>query len=278
MINILFGGNHKVFDGILLCLMSMTKHCSDVLNVYILTADVSEINTNYKPITNYQISILDNVLKTTNPNSKIKLIKLGKEFNNWVYSSSNKLNFYTPFAFLRLFADKIENLPNKIIYLDTDIMLNGNIKELFDVDISNYELGIVKDRYGHFFINPKYFNSGMLLMNINKIKDTKLLDKVRKMCATKKMKFPDQSALNKFSKFKLYLPRKFNEQGKLQQDTVVQHFSKRFKLFPFFHTTNIKPWQIKDIQNKYHCHAYDNVYDEYLKIKSNMKSKLHEKY
>ena len=268
MINILFGGNYKVFNGILLCLMSMTKHCSDTLNIYILTADITEINPNYKPLTKYQVATLDNILKIANPKSKIKLITLGKDFNNWVLSSSNKLNSYTPYAFLRLFADKIKNLPNKIIYLDTDIMINGNISELFNIDISNHELGIVKDRYGHFFINPKYFNSGMLLMNMNKIKETNLLDKVRKMCKSKKMTFPDQSALNKFCKFKLYLPRKFNEQGRLRNDTIVQHFSKRFKLFPFFHTINIKPWQIKDIQTKYHCHQYDDIFDEYLKIKT----------
>jgi len=35
---------------------------------------------------------------------------------------------------------------------------------------------------------------------------------------------------------------------------------------PVFHTTNIKPWQIEDVQNKYHCHNYDDIYDEYKKI------------
>lgn len=270
MINILFGGNYKVFDGILLCLISMTKHCNEQLNVFILTADVTELNENYKPLNENQISILKNILKTKNPKSKISLIVLGKDFNEWICASNNKLNTYTPFAFLRLFADKIENLPEKVIYLDTDIMINGNIKELFETNITNHELGIVKDRYGHIFIRPKYFNSGMLLMNIKKIKESNLLEKVRKMCLKKKMAFPDQSALNKFCKHKIYLPRKFNEQGKIKPNTVVHHFSKKIKWFPIFHTTNVKPWQIEDVQKKYKCHAYDDVYDEYLKIKSTL--------
>ena len=270
MINILFGGNYKVFDGILLCLLSMTKHCSDHLNIYILTADVSELKEDYKPLTKNQIEMLNNVVKNKNTNSKIKLIHLGEDFNNWICSSSNKLNVYTPFAFLRLFADQIETLPDKIIYLDSDIMINGNIKELFDTDISNYEMAVVKDRYGHIFIKPKYFNSGMLLMNMKKIKETQLLKNVRNMCSSKKMAFPDQSALNKFCKQKIYLPRRFNEQGKLKPDTVVQHFSKRIKWLPYFQTINIKPWQIEDVQNKYHCHAYDDIYDEYRKIKSTL--------
>lgn len=269
MINILFGGNYKVYDGILLCLLSLTKHCNEELNVYILTANVTELNDEYKPLTQQHISSLENVIKNKNPNSKIKLIKLGKEFNEWITNSSNKLNVYTPFAFLRLFADKVDELPEKIIYLDTDIMLNGNIKDLYDLDISRHEMGVVLDRLGHIFINPQYFNSGMLLMNLKKIKQTNLLEKVRDRCFRKKMSFPDQSALNKYCKEKLYLPRKFNEQGKLREDTVIHHFSKRFKLLPFFHTINIKPWQIEDVQNKYGIHEYDDIYDEYHDIINN---------
>lgn len=271
MINILFGGNYKVFDGILLCLMSMTKHCDKPLNVFILTADVSELNKDYIPLNSKQIETLENILKNKNLESKVTLIKLGEDFNNWINSSTNKLNSYTPFAFLRLFADTIENLPEKIIYFDTDIMINGNIEELFITDITNNELGVVLDRYGRFFIHPKYFNSGMLLMNIKKIKETKLLEKVRDFCSSKKMAFPDQSALNKFCKNKIYLPRKFNEQGKLKNNTIVQHFSKKFRLFPYFHTINIKPWQIEQVQTKYKCHNYDDIYKEYLTIKENFK-------
>lgn len=80
------------------------------------------------------------------------------------------------------------------------MMLNGDIKELFDIDISEYELGVVLDRYGHIFIRPKYFNAGMLLMNMQKIKETNLFERVKEMCLNKKMGFPDQTALNKCAK------------------------------------------------------------------------------
>lgn len=263
MINILFGGNYKTFDGILLCLMSITKHTKEALNVFILTAEVTELHPDYKPLSKQDVKFLEDYIKQTNPKSKITLILLDKTFNNWVAKSKNKLSSYTPFAFLRLFADEVENLPNKIIYLDTDIMVNGDIIELYNTNIENYELGVVKDRYGRFLINPFYFNSGMLLMNLKKIKETNLLKKVREMCFNKKLAFPDQSALNKYCKYKIYLPRKFNEQGNLRKDTVVHHFSKKFKLFPLFHTINIKPWQINEVQNIYKCHAYDDIFKEY---------------
>ena len=270
MINLLFCGNYKVVDGILLCLMSIIKHTKSPLNVFILTADVQEINPTYKPIEKYDAQFLENVIKKTNNNSKINLISLDKTFNSWINSSKNRLSSYTPFAFLRLFADKIENFPNKIIYLDSDIMVNSNIDELNNIDISNYELAVVKDRYGRFFINPKYFNSGMLIMNMVKIKETGLLEKVRNLCFKKRLFFPDQTALNKCCKIKLFLPRKFNEQGSLKANTIIHHFSKKIKWFPLFHTVNIKPWQIEDVQNIYNCHAYDDIYKDYQLLKNEL--------
>ena len=267
MINILFGGNYKVIDGLTLCLMSMRNHTSEALNVYVLTADVTELNLDYRPITEQDRQFVEGLLKQKNPDSKVTLIKLGKNFFDWVMSSRNKLNQYTPFAFLRLFADEIKELPNKIIYLDTDIMLNGDINQLWNIDISNYELGVVKDRYGRFFIRPGYFNSGMLLMNMTKICKSNLFKRVRDICLNKKMKFPDQTALNKLCKNKLYLPRKFNEQGDLKADTVVQHFSNRFNIFPHLHLIVIKPWHIDKVHKIRKNFAYDDVYREFLAIK-----------
>lgn len=270
MINILFGGNYKVFDGILLCILSAVKHTDEELNIYILTANLTELNKEYKPINELHIKVLNEVVKSKNPNSKVNLIHLNEEFNEWIMKSENKLNSYTPFAFLRLFADQITNLPNKIIYLDTDIMINSNIKELFDIDISKHELGVVKDRYGHVFIRPNYFNSGMLLLNMTNIKNSNLFEKVRNMCFYKKMSFPDQSALNKLCKNKLYLLRKFNEQGKIRKNTIVHHFSKKIKWLPFFHTQNVKPWEMDAVHKKYKCFNYDDIYLQFNDIKQKM--------
>ena len=264
MINILFGGNNKVYNGILLCSLSIIKHTNEPLNIFILTADLRKYNPDYTPITESQISILNKVLKNKNSNSNAQLILLNEDFENWIMNSANKLSSYTPFAFLRLFADKVE-LPDKLIYLDTDIMLNGDINELYNTDISNHELGVVLDRYGQVFIKANYFNSGVLLMNMKKLKESNMLEKVRNLCSNKKMPFPDQDALNKLCKNKLYLPRKFNEQGNPKKDTIIQHFSKRIVWFPF-HTINIKPWHIEKVQKRYKIHIYDDIYKEYNKL------------
>lgn len=268
MLNILFCGNDKVQDGLMLCLLSMTKHTAEPLHIYILTADISELNPAWKPITEETAKLLEQIVQRRNPQSMVTLIKIGQIFNDWVQQSQNQTSMYTPFCLLRLFAQKLD-LPEKMLYLDTDIMLHGDIQPLYDTDITNYEIGIVKDRYGKIFINPHYFNSGMMLLNFTAIKASNLFERVKDMCCTKKMAFPDQTALNKLATKKLYLPRKFNEQGNLRKDTVVQHFTKRFTFWPYFHTVNIKPWQIDQVHRVRKNFAYDDIYAEFMQIKAN---------
>ncbi len=268
MINVLFGGNYKVLDGLTLCLMSMVKHTDDALNIFILTADVSELNQDYKPITEINRVLLESIIKEKNPNSTVTLIKLEKDFNKWILSSQNKLSKYTPYTFLRLFADKIDEIPDKIIYLDTDIMLNGDISELFNIDISNYELGVILDRYGKIFIGRRYFNAGVLLINMNEAKQSNLFERTKELCLNKKMAFGDQDALNRCAKKIKFLPRKFNEQGNLRSDTVVQHFTKRFTLFPYFHTINIKPWHIDKVHKVRKNFNYDDIYERFSRLKN----------
>ena len=267
MINVLYAGNYRVYDGILFSIMSMTKHCRQSLNIYILTADLTSMDAEYRPIEEHKAQFLDEYVKKVNCDSRVHLLHLGGEFSDWVHQSVNKKNKYTPFMFLRLFADRIDDIPDKIIYLDSDIMFNGDISELYGYDVSEFELGVVLDRYGKMWINNRYFNSGVLLMNLAKIRETRLFDKVKGICARRRMAFPDQSALNRCAKYILYLPRRFNEQGDLRDDTIIQHFSKRISWLPIVHTLNIKQYHIDDVHNKLNCFAYDSIYDEYNSIK-----------
>ena len=119
------------------------------------------------------------------------------------------------------------------------MMANKDIAELYNVDISNYEYAAVKEKYGSVFIWPDYINAGMLLLNIKKIKQTRLLEKARHLIKTKKMLFADQDAIYRSTTKKLLLPRKYNEQSSFKrQDTVICHFCKRLMWLPYPHTEN----------------------------------------
>ena len=54
MINVLYAGNYKVFDGLLLSVLSMVKHTNEPLNIMCLTMDLRELDKRYVPISKEQ--------------------------------------------------------------------------------------------------------------------------------------------------------------------------------------------------------------------------------
>lgn len=61
----------------------------------------------------------------------------------------------------------------------------------------------------------------------------------------------------------MILPRKYNEQRRLHADTVLQHFTTSFRLFPWFHTVSVKPWNRYGLHNTLRLHEYDDLLAEY---------------
>ena len=268
MINIMLAGNYKVFDGMLLASLSILKHCKEPISAYILTMDLTEKNPEYKPISDENIMILEKLYKETNAESKVIKIDIRDKYIKEFENTPNNVDHYTPYTFLRLFADQIDEIPDKILYLDTDIMAYGNIKELFDIDIENYEIAGVRDYYGKVFFNPRYCNAGVLLFNMKMLRQTKMLNRAMKLCATKKIFLLDQTAINKLTKKKKIVARKFNEQKKMKKDTVIRHFSMTLKFFPKFKKQNIKPWNVEKLHNVLKCHEFDDIIEKWQAIKN----------
>ena len=272
-INLLYCGNFKVFDGLLISLLSMTKYTKEIIKVFVITMDLQSINLDYAPISQSQINYLENMIKEVNSESSIKLFDISKIFLEETKNSPNLKNNYTPYTLARLYADKIPEIPNKILYLDTDTIMHGDISSVFETDIENYEFAAAIDFLGKFFIRYNYQNAGVMLLNMKKIRETKLFQRARNLIKTKKMAFPDQDALNKLVEKKKFISTKYNEQRMLHKKTVIHHFCKSIRWFPFFHTVNIKPWNVDDVRNVYKLHCYDDVLDEYKKRISKLKKK-----
>lgn len=262
MINILYTGNDKVSDGILLSVLSILNTTKENISIYIITMTIE----GYNPISVSFVNKLRNILKEKNNDNEVTLLDATKYFIDEMKDSPNLDNFYTPYALLRLFADKLD-LPNKIIYLDTDTLAHSDISQLFNIDVSKYEFAGVVDRLGRWFIDVNYINSGVLLLNLEKIRETKIFEKTRYICTHKKMAFPDQSALNKLKTAYLKIPSKFNSQRYLKKNTVIQHFCKSIRWLPIYHTINVKPWQIDSVHKRLKIFAYDDIFNEFLKIK-----------
>lgn len=276
--NLLLCGNEKVFDGALTELISITNKTKEIVTCYIFTMELTRIKPEYTSIKDEQIKFLNKVVKTKNPaNSVIKIDVTDlyeKEFGN----CKNENAYCTPYTLLRLLADLVPEIPDKILYLDIDMMAGDDISKLYNIDVSEYEYAAVKEKYGSVFLYPDYINAGMLLLNIKKIKETGLLEKARDLIKNKKMLFADQDAIYKATTRKLLLPRIYNEQSKFnRKNTVICHFCKRLLFKPYPHTENYKQWQVEEVHKVLKCHAFDDDLNEYVKLKEEYKQKEGEK-
>ena len=184
--------------------------------------------------------------------------------------------YFSPCTLLRLFADGIEGMPDKLLYLDVDILFNRDIRLLYDIDVEDYEYAAARDHYGKYLINPNYVNAGVLLFNMKKIRETGRLAKARELIKTKKLVFADQSAVIRSTTRKRMLPQRFNDQKFLHKHTVVRHFSKRLFYLPYPHTANIKQWRVSDIHRIFRYYVFDDILYEYIYLKKKFESQQEE--
>ncbi len=277
MINILLCGNKKVFDGALSELISITNKTKETITCYIFTMDVSRIKPEYKAIEDKQIKFLEEVVKIKNSKNKIIKIDVTDIYEKEFANCANETAYCTPYTLLRLLADLVPNMPDKLLYLDIDMMVNDDIAPLYNTDIKDYEYAAVKEKYGSKFIRPDYINAGMLLLNMKKIKETKLLEKARKLIKKRKLLFADQDAIFWNTTKKKLLPRKYNEQASFKrEDTVICHFCKRLLWWPYPHTENYKQWNIDEIHKYLKCHIFDADLEEYKKFKEKYENNIKE--
>ena len=268
MVNLLLCGNKKVFDGALTQLISITNRTSEIINCYIFTMNLERINSEYLSITDEQIEILNKVVKSKNEKNRVQKIDVTKIYEKELGLGKNENAYCTPYTLLRTLADLVPNMPEKLLYLDIDIMVADDISKLYNIDISGYEYAAVKEKYGCWIIWPDYINAGMLLFNMEEIKKTKLFEKARNLLKTKKMLFADQDAIYKSTTKKKIIPRIFNEQSKFnKKDTVICHFCKRLMFLPYPHTENYKQWHIDEVHKVLKCYTFDKDLEEYMEIK-----------
>lgn len=269
MKNILFSGNVKVFDGMLTCMLSIFKRTKskEPYNFYIFTMDVSHIKPDYLPVSDSQVEFLKQVARDYNPDNLVTKIDVTDIYMEEFDNCPNENAYCSPYTLLRLFADKIPEIPDKLLYLDVDILFNREPELLYDVDVEGYEYAAARDHYGKYLLNPNYINAGVLLFNMKEIKRTGLFEKARQLIKTKKLLFADQDAVYRSTTSKKMLPQKYNDQKFLHKTTIVRHFSKRLFYLPYPHTDNIKQWDVSKIHRVFRYDQFDDILFEYIYLK-----------
>ncbi len=263
MIPILYAGNCRMFDGLLISAVSAAVHSTQPLDITLLTMDLREVSPDYLPLTENQRQYLERLCDRRCPGSRVTLIDVGDLYRAALADSPNTETGYTPYCFLRLFADRLP-LPDKLLYLDADTVIAGDLLPLFQTDVSGVEYAAVLDHYGRFFMGYHYINSGVMLLNLKRIRETGLFRRAVALCAEKRLFLPDQTALHRLTQDKLLLPVRYNEQKHYDRaDTVIQHFCKTILWLPVFHTRTVKPWEPQRVHDLL-TDRYDAVLSEYL--------------
>jgi lipopolysaccharide biosynthesis glycosyltransferase len=187
---------------------------------------------------------LKNVVSILDGNSQITFYDTRSCFKN-VKSKAKSC------ACLRLLAPALIK-KDKVIYLDTDIVVTGSLKDLWDMNIANYYFAGVVDtvktkdnfkndiwkKFGMYDIKD-YINSGVLLINLKGIRKNKgdcLTLTMSPNYLADILPYPDQDILNKYFSDKiLRIPRKWNwlcyDWGQAPDGTVIFHYA-----------GPIKPW------------------------------------
>ncbi len=98
-------------------------------------------------------------------------------------------DYYSNTTYYRMFiADMFPEL-DKVIYIDSDTIVQGDISELFDHDVSNYAIGacheqamVQVDVYGTYveknlgIDRNAFFNAGILLINCERFRENRVLE------------------------------------------------------------------------------------------------------
>lgn len=270
MMNILFAGNDKVFDGALTVMLSIFKRTQtkEPFHFYIFTMDVSNIKPEYLPFSDAQIVFLDKVAKEYNAENVVTKIDVTDIYKKEFASCPNEQCYCSPYTLIRLFADLVPGLPDKILYLDIDILFNRDITLLYNTDVTGVEYAAARDHYGKYLIHPNFVNAGVLLLNMEEIKKSGLFKKARDLLKVKKLLFADESAIIKCTTKKKMLAQKFNDQKFLHKHTVIRHFSKRLFWLPYPHTDNIKQWKVTKVHKIFRYDQFDDVLYEYIYLKT----------
>lgn len=259
-LNILYCSDAGLCKGIYLSALSVCRHTHEEVHFFILTASLPD----RRAIDRHFAAELEQKLRSENPRVTVTLSDVTAQFTD-ALPHANMQTRFTPLCMLRLYADLVDDIPDRILYLDADVLCRADLYPLYTWELDGAQIAGVPDRYGKwFFGNPlrhDYLNSGVLLMDMRRIRESGLFEKAREMCRERKMFMPDQTALNRLA-VKRKLPVCYNEQGNIRSDTVLKHFTTFFRFFPRFCTVTVKPWQTEQLHEILKIHEFDALIEQ----------------
>lgn len=185
-------------------------------------------------------------------------------------------DFFAMSIFYRLFIPDLFPEYDKVVYIDSDTVLNDDIAKLYDHDLGNNLLGACTDTSIQFVekmlryikevlaLDPKeYINSGMLVMNAKAFREENFVDKFFSLLGRYHFDCiaPDQDYLNEICSGRIkYLDGRWdampNENTAALENPGLIHYNLFFK-----------PWRFSGIQYEdyFWTNAEETIFADELK-------------
>lgn len=180
--------NYMDFTRVAINSAKETKCSDSVYNFYVMTMDISAADeTALKALANDKVSV------TVLPQKEIDLFYI----RDTHVSKTSLLKYYIGEALLNL---------DKVLFVDSDVLILHDLNTLYQTNIEGKYLAAVKDPSWFFEsmhvleLNLEkrgfYFNAGVMLMNLKKIRDDNLLAKLEDYTNNNFRTYMDQDAFN----------------------------------------------------------------------------------
>ncbi|MGL6199258.1 MAG: glycosyltransferase family 8 protein [Lachnospiraceae bacterium] len=247
-----------------------------------LSVAISSLIRNASPKHSYRIIILYEELTPQNrqkisvlatENFEIRFVVMGNHLGSITNRIENCLraDYFTLTIYFRLFIPVMFPEYDKAIYLDSDTVILGDISELYRTPLEDNLIGAVAD-YSIVDVPPlakyiqsglgvykyDYVNSGVLLMNLKKLREVRFERRFLDLMNTYHFDSiaPDQDYLNVMCKGNIhYLPASWNTMPVEGKETIKYPHIIHYNLFS-------KPWYYDNVPygNYFWQYAKDSVF------------------
>ncbi len=140
-------------------------------------------------ITNLKQENIDKIKKLETSNSEIEFISLAKELDK-IKDMFHLRDYYSKETYYRIFIPNLFPQYKKVLYLDCDITVLGDIAELYGTHIHGYYVGAAQEEvmqtyevFGNYVEKANgikredYFNAGILLINCRRWRNLLIAEK-----------------------------------------------------------------------------------------------------
>ena len=132
--------------------------------------------------------------------------------SNFAPLKENKINNgaqWTYMTMARIYFPQLLPEEDRVIYLDLDLVIQGDLLPLWELDLEGKEIAGVADSHLHEHNTPyitdpaSYINAGVLVMDLAKIRENKTMEKMDKILHTIPLMFFDQDCISMTCSIKL---------------------------------------------------------------------------